>query len=74
MGNKKDLSWVLIIFTDMNRKTIWKIFVFDTIKDLSYTLGINPQIVSNYYHRLIKERGILQYCNIYQTTRALSSN
>ena len=71
MGNKKDLSWVLLVFTERERKTIWKIFVFDTIKDLSYTLGLQPQLVSNYYHRLIKERGILQYCSIYQTTRTI---
>ena len=33
---------------------------------MSYYLDIEPQTLRNYYHRQIKDRGILKYCKITQ--------
>ena len=41
--------------------------IFNTIKDVSYVLGMNSQTISNFFHGLIKPRGVLKYCVLYQS-------
>ena len=60
-------SWILHLYTDIEKTDLIKVMEFDTIKDCSYVLGIDTQIISNYFHGLIKPRGILQYCILYQS-------
>jgi hypothetical protein len=69
MGNKKDLVWYLIIFTNIEKTEVFKIIPCNTIKEMSYYLDITPSIISNYYHKQIKARGVLQYCNITQNLK-----
>ena len=69
MGNKKGLSWFLILFTDTHKTEIFKTIKCSTIKEMAYYLDISPCIVSNYYHKQIKARGILKYCNITQNLK-----
>lgn len=66
MGNKKDVIWFLTIFYSEEKKEIFKTLSFNTIKEMSYVLNLNSQTVSNYYHKLIKPRGVLKYCSITQ--------
>tara|TARA_R110002050_G_scaffold143853_1_gene269212 strand:- start:315 stop:527 length:213 start_codon:yes stop_codon:yes gene_type:complete len=66
MGNKKGLIWYCVLFTDETKCNIFKTLKCDTIKEMSYYLGVNPQIIRNYYHKNIKARGVLKYCNITQ--------
>tara|TARA_Y100001963_G_C6733212_1_gene424940 strand:+ start:32 stop:244 length:213 start_codon:yes stop_codon:yes gene_type:complete len=66
MGNKKDLIWYCILFTDESKSEVFKVLKCNTIIEMSYYLGIKPQVIRNYYHKNIKERGILKYCNITQ--------
>ena len=40
---------------------------FQTIKDISECIGVEPQVISNYFHGLIKPRGFLKYCILYQS-------
>ena len=70
MGNKKDLKWIVILFDSISKKNILKIWTFDTINDVAYILGMPPQDISNFYHKLIKSRDNLRYCDIYQTYKA----
>ena len=58
--------WVLFIFYDKDRKDLIKQISFNSIKEISYVSGLKPQTISNYYHNLIKPRGILKYCILYQ--------
>jgi|TARA_Y100000114_G_C11729836_1_gene312940 hypothetical protein len=67
MGNKTNLKWVLILFDGKDKKNIVKVWSLDTIKDIGYILDMNPRDISNYYHKLIRSRGNLDYCEIYQT-------
>ena len=69
MGNKSGLLWYLVIFTNENKDEVFKVIKCNTIKEMSYYLDIEPQIISNYYHGQIKSRGILKYCNITQNLK-----
>ena len=59
--------WYLYLFETETHTDIFKIMKFDTIKDVGYVLDIPPQVISNYFHGLIKPRGILKYCVLYQS-------
>ena len=63
----KKSGWVLYIFEDENKKDLFKIMEFKTIKELSYVMNVDSQLISNWFHGLIKPRGILKNCVLYQT-------
>tara|TARA_R110001632_G_scaffold215441_1_gene342571 strand:- start:262 stop:486 length:225 start_codon:yes stop_codon:yes gene_type:complete len=63
----RNIIWYLFIFKDKDKTELYKIMKFEKIKDLSYIVGLDHTIVSNYFHNLIKPRGALKYCYIYQT-------
>jgi hypothetical protein len=65
----KNTIWILYLFTDVKKTEIFKIMEFNSIKDIGYVLNIQPQIISNYFHGLIKPRGILNNCALYQSVR-----
>jgi hypothetical protein len=66
MGNKKGLIWYLTLFTDKDKKEVFKVIPCNSIKEMSYYLDMEPQVISNYYHKQIRPRGVLIYCNITQ--------
>ena len=49
----KRSGWVLYLYEDINKKEIFKIMEFKTIKDLSYVIKMEPSIISNWFHGLI---------------------
>jgi len=57
--------WYVYLFDNNNE--IIKIMKFNTISEMSYVLGEKPSVLSNYFHGLIKSRGVLKYCKIYQS-------
>tara|TARA_R100001086_G_scaffold248174_2_gene184368 strand:+ start:1031 stop:1318 length:288 start_codon:yes stop_codon:yes gene_type:complete len=63
----KKNCWYLYLFEDESRTEIFKIMKFDTISEMSVVLDIKPAVLSNYFHGLIKPRGVLKYCIIYQS-------
>tara|TARA_R110000751_G_scaffold283108_2_gene386430 strand:+ start:2536 stop:2742 length:207 start_codon:yes stop_codon:yes gene_type:complete len=66
MGNIKGAKWYLILYYNTDKNEVFKILRFDTIKEMSFVLGLSPQVISNYYHGLIKERDCLKYCSVKQ--------
>jgi hypothetical protein len=66
MGNKKGLIWYLILFTNEEKNEVFKVISTNTIKEMSYLLDMKPSVISNFYHKQIKPRGVLKYCNITQ--------
>ena len=66
MGNKKGLIWYLTLFEDKEKTRPIKTIPCSTIKQISYLLDMPSQIISNYFHKQIKARGVLEYCNITQ--------
>jgi predicted transcriptional regulator len=63
----KKNSWLVHLYEDTTKTNLLKVMEFQTIKDISYVLGIPSQTISNYFHGLIKPRGILTYCIVYQS-------
>ena len=59
--------WVLYLFEDEDKRELFKIMEFKTIKELSYVVSIEPQTISNWFHGLINARGILKKCVLHQT-------
>jgi hypothetical protein len=66
MGNKKGLVWYLTIYTNDKKTEVFKIIPCDSIKEMSYYLDMKPSIISNFFHKQIKARGVLKYCDINQ--------
>ena len=66
MGNKKGLLWYCILFTNTDKREIFKDLKSNTISEMAYYLDIDSQTIRNYYHGQIKDRGILKYCKITQ--------
>lgn len=60
---------MLFVFYDKERSDLLKIMDFNTVKEISYVLDMKSQDISNYYHQLIKERGPLRYCYLYQVSK-----
>tara|TARA_R110001592_G_scaffold42590_2_gene138300 strand:+ start:1527 stop:1739 length:213 start_codon:yes stop_codon:yes gene_type:complete len=69
MGNKSGLIWYLVIFTNEEKNEVFKVIKCNTIKEMAYYLNMDTQIISNYYHKQIKPRGVLKYCNITQNLK-----
>ena len=59
--------WYVYLFETEEKKDIVKIMKFNTISEMSYVLKLESNVLSNFFHSLINPRGILKYCNIYQS-------
>ena len=66
MGNKKNAVWIVEIFTNEEKHTLLKEYAFSIVAKIAYELDVKPTTISNFYHNLIKPRGILHNVNIYQ--------
>ena len=63
----KKNNWILYLFENDEKKELFKIMEFKTIKDVAFVLGVDPSIISNWFHGLINPRGILKNCVLHQT-------
>ena len=66
MGNKKGLIWYLTLFDSEEKINSVMNIPCQTIKEMSYLLNMDAQVISNYYHKQIRPRGVLKFCNISQ--------
>lgn len=63
----KKNTWLLHLYKDEDKTDLFKVMEFQTIKDISDCIDVEPQVISNYFHGLIKPRGFLKYCILYQS-------
>ena len=63
----KKNNWILYLFESSEKKDLLKIMEFKTIKDVSFVLGVDASIISNWFHGLIHPRGILKNCVLHQS-------
>ena len=63
----KKNNWVLYLFQEEEKNEIFKIMEFKTIKEISFVLDMEPQIISNWFHGLINPRGIIKRCSLFQS-------
>ena len=54
------------LFVDYAKTQLLKVYIFKTTREITYVLDCGQSEVYNYYHKLIKPRGLLQFVNIYQ--------
>ena len=69
MGNKKNLIWYLTLFTNETKSEVFKVIKCNTVKEMAYYIDMPTQVISNYYHKQIKARGVLKFCNITQNVK-----
>lgn len=58
--------WLVFLYYDKNKKDLLKIIEVETIKELSYLIDMKLSVINNYYHKLIKPRGVLEYILLLQ--------
>mgnify|MGYP003627084144 FL=1 len=63
----KRSGWVLYLYEDIEKRDLFKIMEFRTIKELSYVIDTEPSVISNWFHGLINPRGILKNCVLVQS-------
>ena len=63
----KKSSWVVYLFEDEKHTQIFKIMEFRCVNDIAFCFNISSQTISNCFHGLIKPRGILKNCVIFQS-------
>lgn len=57
----------MILFTDLEKKDIFKVLEFNTLKEIAYVMNKEIHDVTNFYHQITKPKRIFQYINIYQS-------
>ena len=62
-------AWLLVLYTDVDHGSIAKFFIVDSIKAVSAIVGESSQVVSNWYHGLIRSRNALKYCRLARVKR-----
>jgi hypothetical protein len=60
MGNKKGLIWYLVLFDSKEKSNVFKVLECSSVKEMGYYLGMDSQVISNFYHKQIKPRGVLK--------------
>tara|TARA_R110000744_G_scaffold169809_2_gene287847 strand:- start:269 stop:478 length:210 start_codon:yes stop_codon:yes gene_type:complete len=63
----KKSSWVVYLFESEEKTNIFKIMEFRSVNDISFCFDVPAQTISNCFHGLIKPRGILKNCVIFQS-------
>tara|TARA_R100000655_G_C2892476_1_gene177344 strand:+ start:53 stop:256 length:204 start_codon:yes stop_codon:yes gene_type:complete len=63
----KKNNWILYLFESSEKTDLLKIMEFKTIKDVSFVLGVDASVISNWFHGLINPRGILKNCVLHQS-------
>lgn len=58
--------WYVMVFGDEHKTECVKVMEFATIKVAADVLGLKPQMLSNFYHRLIKPRAALRYIAMFK--------
>ena len=55
-----------MVFEDVARTTPVKVMSFETVNEVSYVVGMPAKTIYNYFHRLIRPRGPLQYVSLFK--------
>tara|TARA_Y100000310_G_C20455022_1_gene702621 strand:+ start:426 stop:635 length:210 start_codon:yes stop_codon:yes gene_type:complete len=64
---RKNTSWIMILFMDKQKKEIFKVLEFNTLKEIAYVMNKNIYDVTNFYHEITKPKKLFNYINIYQS-------
>ena len=59
-------NWVVVIYRNTEKSEIFKVLNLDSVKQIAYILNESPTDVSNFYHKLIKPKNLMNYIDIYK--------
>jgi len=59
-------NWVLVIYSNELKNNIVKVINVDSIKQIAYIINETPTDVSNFYHKLIKSKNLMNLIDIYK--------
>eukprot|EP01045_Picozoa_sp_COSAG04_P022231 COSAG04_NODE_2482_length_4041_cov_4.531710_5_plen_57_part_00 len=55
-----------MVFADEGRTSLVKVVSLPTMADIAFVIGEPPQVVSNYFHRLIHPRNAMRYVALFK--------
>lgn len=67
----KKSRWVVYLFDSHEKTNIIKIMEFKSVREIEAVFDIPAQTISNCFHGLIKPRGMLKNCSIFQSIKDL---
>lgn len=67
----KKSRWVVYLFDSHEKRNIIKIMEFKSVREIEEVFDIPAQTISNCFHGLIKPRGMLKNCSIFQSIKDL---
>ena len=53
-----------MVFADLGRTSPVKVMTFNTVNEVAQVVGLPTNTVFNFFHRLIRPRGALQYVSL----------
>ena len=56
-----------MIFADTERTRLAKVVTLHTMQDVATVVGMPTQVVSNFYHKMIRSRGNLRYVALFKS-------
>lgn len=62
-------TWSLLIFSDTEKTHLLTSSTHKTIREVAYILGMKQDEVSNCFHKLIRPRKMLMYCELQKVKR-----
>ena len=58
--------WIIQLYYDKTKKNFYKNVECSTLKEVAYLTGTQIYDVSNFYHKLIKPKNLMNYIDIYK--------
>ncbi len=59
--------WLVAVYYDKDKKELFKMVEFNSLREIAYCLKVNIYDVSNFYHRISKSKGVFDYVMIYKS-------
>lgn len=55
-----------MVFDNINHSNLIKVMTFETMMECAWVLNETPQVVSNFFHKLINPRNAMKYVLIFK--------
>ena len=60
------MKWRVFLYTDIDKKDLFKILNFERLEDIAYCLDKKIYEITNFYHKIKKPSGIFNFINLYK--------
>lgn len=59
--------WLVAIYYDVDKKQLFKMIEFNSLREIAYCLDCEIYDISNFYHRISKPKGKFCYIDLYKS-------